>query len=112
MKISIVVPAYNEENYLPATLEKICAGLANVRCDSEMIVIDNESSDKTRLIAENSGAKVFTETKHNIAKVRNTSAIWCVSLAHRLPFVRLSLSSFAAARLLDLPTFRKPTETN
>ena len=74
MKISIVVPAYNEENYLPATLGKIRAGLANVKCDSETIVVDNESSDKTRLIAENFGAKVFTEIERNIAKVRNTGA--------------------------------------
>ena len=74
MKISIVIPAYNEENYLPATLEKIGAALANAGCNSETIVVDNESTDKTQQIAENFGAKVFTETEHNIAKVRNTGA--------------------------------------
>jgi len=74
MKISIVIPAYNEENYLPATLEKIRASLESVECDSETIVVDNESSDKTRLIAERFAAKVFTESEHNIAKVRNTGA--------------------------------------
>ena len=74
MKISIIIPAYNEENYLPATLEKIGAALANADCDSETIVVDNESTDKTKQIAENFGAKVFTETEHNIAKVRNTGA--------------------------------------
>jgi glycosyltransferase involved in cell wall biosynthesis len=74
MKISIVIPAYNEENYLPATLVKIGAALANVGCDSETIVVDNESTDKTRLIAESFGAKFFTETERNIAKVRNTGA--------------------------------------
>ncbi len=74
MKISVVIPAYNEENYLPATLEKIRAGLANADFEAETIVVDNESTDKTRLIAESFGAKVFTETEHNIAKVRNTGA--------------------------------------
>ncbi len=74
MKISVVIPAYNEENYLPATLEKIRAGLENIDCDSETIVVDNESSDKTQLIAKHFGAQVLTETEHNIAKVRNTGA--------------------------------------
>lgn len=74
MKISIVIPAYNEEKYLPATLEKIRDGLANTSCHWEIIVVDNESIDKTRSIAESFGAKVFTEIEHNIAKVRNTGA--------------------------------------
>jgi glycosyltransferase involved in cell wall biosynthesis len=74
MKISIVVPAYNEENYLPATLEKISAGLKNADFEAETIVVDNESIDKTKQIAESFGAKVFTETEHNIARVRNTGA--------------------------------------
>jgi len=74
MKISIVIPAYNEEKCLPATLEKISAALMNVDCATEIIVVDNESTDKTARIAENFGAKVFTEAEHNIARVRNTGA--------------------------------------
>lgn len=74
MKISIVIPAYNEEKCLPATLEKINAALTNVDCATEIIVVDNESTDKTAQIAKNFGAKVFTETEHNIARVRNTGA--------------------------------------
>jgi glycosyltransferase involved in cell wall biosynthesis len=74
MKISIIVPAYNEENYLPATLEKIGAALENYNGDSETIVVDNESADKTAQIARDFGTKVFTEITHNISKVRNTGA--------------------------------------
>ncbi len=74
MKISVIVPAYNEEDYLLATLEKIGAALATVDCDSETIVVDNESTDRTAQIAKNFGAKVFTETERNIARVRNTGA--------------------------------------
>lgn len=74
MKISIVIPAYNEENYLPRTLEKIGLSLKDVECDSETIVVDNESKDQTSQIAQRFGATVFTETTHNIAKVRNTGA--------------------------------------
>lgn len=74
MKISIVTPAYNEEKYLPATLEKIGAAAANCNCDSEVIVVDNQSTDKTAKIAGEFGAKVFSETIRNIARVRNTGA--------------------------------------
>ncbi len=74
MKISIVVPAYNEEKCLPATLEKIGAATANCDCESEVIVVDNESTDKTAQIAKDFGAKVVSEIEHNIAKVRNTGA--------------------------------------
>ena len=74
MKVSIVIPAFNEENYLPATLKNIGAALANAGFESETIVVDNESTDKTKQIAENFGAKVFTESEHNIGKVRNTGA--------------------------------------
>ena len=74
MKVSIVIPAFNEENYLPATLENIGAALANAGFESETIVVDNESTDNTKQIAENFGAKVLTESDHNIGKVRNTGA--------------------------------------
>ena len=74
MKISIVIPAYNEEKCLPATLEKISAALTNLDCVTEVIVVDNESTDKTAQIAKSFGAKVFTEKVHNIATVRNTGA--------------------------------------
>jgi len=74
MTISIVIPAYNEEKCLPATLEKIGVALKNADCDSEIIVVDNQSTDETARIAKSFGAKVFFETEHNIARVRNTGA--------------------------------------
>jgi glycosyltransferase involved in cell wall biosynthesis len=72
MKISVIIPAYNEEKYLPATLERIVQALSLTGGDSEIIVADNGSDDKTREIAESFGAKVVSESVHNIAKVRNT----------------------------------------
>lgn len=71
MKLSIIIPAYNEENYLPATLDAINATLTG---DAEIIVVDNLSTDATRQIAEERGAIVITETERNIGKVRNTGA--------------------------------------
>jgi glycosyltransferase involved in cell wall biosynthesis len=71
MRLSIIVPAYNEEGYLPATLEAIKGTLTG---DAEVIVVDNLSTDATREVAVTRGAKVVTETEHNIGKVRNTGA--------------------------------------
>lgn len=55
MKISIIIPAYNEEKYLPKLLESIKK--QNYR-DYEIIVADADSKDKTREIAEKFGARV------------------------------------------------------
>ncbi len=73
MKLSIVIPAYNEEKYLPETLGSLRAALELVD-DSEIIVADNESTDWTRKIAESHGARVVDEGEHVIGKVRNTGA--------------------------------------
>lgn len=74
MKLSIIIPAYNEELVLPETLERIGKALSVIACPSEIIVVDNDSRDKTKQVAQDFGAKVFSETEHNIGKVRNTGA--------------------------------------
>lgn len=71
--ISIIIPAYNEERYLAATLEAIRAALGAI-AESEIIVADNESTDRTSEIAVRFGAKVVGEREHNIGRVRNTGA--------------------------------------
>jgi len=74
MKISVIIPAYNEERSLPRTLESITGALSLSDCASEIIVVDNESTDGTRQIAERYGATIVGENEHNIAQVRNTGA--------------------------------------
>jgi glycosyltransferase involved in cell wall biosynthesis len=74
MKISVIVPAYNEEQCLPETLERIGRALSIAAHPSEIIVVDNDSQDRTRHIAEEFLAKVVLEKEHNISKVRNTGA--------------------------------------
>ncbi len=71
MRLSIIIPAYNEEDYLPATLDAINAAITR---DAEVIVVDNVSTDGTREIALGRGAKVVAEAERNIGKVRNTGA--------------------------------------
>jgi glycosyltransferase involved in cell wall biosynthesis len=51
MRLSFVIPAYNEENYLPACLESILAQTALIPHPTEIIVVNNASSDRTREIA-------------------------------------------------------------
>jgi len=74
MNISVIIPAYNEENYLPETLAHLGRAAAVVSHHLEIVVVDNESNDGTRGIAESFGAKVFQERERNIGKVRNTGA--------------------------------------
>jgi dolichyl-phosphate beta-glucosyltransferase len=49
--LSIVVPAYNEEKRLGATLEKITAYLDAAGIDAEILVVDDGSKDKTAELA-------------------------------------------------------------
>ncbi|MBA2732255.1 MAG: glycosyltransferase [Acidobacteria bacterium] len=72
--ISVIVPAYNEEKCLPETLKRIRQALSVLTCPSEVIVVDNDSEDGTKQIAESFGAKIFPEKEHNISRVRNTGA--------------------------------------
>ena len=74
MKLSVIVPAYNEERRLPATLGRIGEALAAAARPSEVIVVDNDSRDATARIAEAFGAKVVAEKEHNISRVRNAGA--------------------------------------
>lgn len=51
-ELSIVIPSYNEEPRLPATLEKICDYIRGNRPNTEVIVVDDGSTDRTAAVAE------------------------------------------------------------
>jgi glycosyltransferase involved in cell wall biosynthesis len=52
MRLSFVVPAYNEEAYLPACLESILAQTRSLPAgQAEIIVVNNASTDRTREVA-------------------------------------------------------------
>jgi glycosyltransferase involved in cell wall biosynthesis len=71
MKLSFVIPAFNEEKLLGGTLEALAAGIGEIG-GAEVIVVDNGSTDATREIAAGFGAKIVSENERNIGKVRNT----------------------------------------
>lgn len=77
MKISVVIPAYNEEKLLPTTLASI--RLANAawierQWSVETIVCNNNSTDKTATVAAHAGAKVVFEPINQISRARNSGA--------------------------------------
>ena len=77
LKISIVIPAFNEERLIAETLRHVNAALpAFSRRDweTELIVCDNNSTDGTASLALAEGATVVFEPINQIARARNTGA--------------------------------------
>ena len=73
-RFSILIPARNEENYLPRCLDSIRAAAALFPDQVEIVVALNRCTDHTEEIALKHGAKVVYEDGRNLAKIRNTAA--------------------------------------
>ncbi len=56
-KVCVVIPAFNEEK----SIEKVVNDFINQKYVSDVIVIDNDSTDKTIELAEKSGAKIIKQ---------------------------------------------------
>lgn len=65
MKISVVIPAHNEELFLSRTLKSLKE--QTFKLPFEIIVVDNNSTDKTAKIAQKFGAKVVFEKNQGYA---------------------------------------------
>jgi len=77
VKISIIVPAFNEEKLIGETLRRITVAtgaFAECGWGSELIVCDNNSTDRTAEVAREAGAQVVFEPVNQIARARNTGA--------------------------------------
>ena len=77
MKISLVVPAFNEERLLGKSLAEMKSALTafdQLGWTTELIVCDNNSTDKTPEIARAAGATVVFEPINQIARARNCGA--------------------------------------
>ncbi|HJS20492.1 MAG TPA: dolichyl-phosphate beta-glucosyltransferase [Anaerolineales bacterium] len=64
--LSIVIPAHNEENRLPSTLEQVFHFLEKQSFAHEVIVVENGSTDRTHAIAQE-----FAERHQNLHVIRN-----------------------------------------
>lgn len=78
MRFSVIIPAWNEEAFLPHTLTSITAVMQRLEekgvHQGELIVVDNNSSDSTADIAKQFGALVAFEPVNQIARARNRGA--------------------------------------
>lgn len=106
---SIVIPAYNEEVLLPSTLANLQAAMqAITEWQGEIVVADNNSSDRTGAVAAAAGARVVFEPINQISRARNCGAAaasspWLVFVDAdtRIPveLLRATLETLAAGKV-------------
>ncbi|MEK7583277.1 MAG: glycosyltransferase family A protein [Patescibacteria group bacterium] len=72
MKISYIIPAHNEEAYLPRCLEALTQHIEKFPHDAEIIVVNNASTDHTREVAlAFLGVRVIEEPKLGSSQARH-----------------------------------------
>ncbi len=77
MKISVIVPAFNEEKLIAETLRRIqeaTVSFARLGWQTELVVCDNNSTDHTAELAREAGATVVFEPINQISRARNSGA--------------------------------------
>jgi glycosyltransferase involved in cell wall biosynthesis len=77
MHLSIVIPAFNEARLIAQTLHSVATSVdANAKpgFTSEIIVVDNNSTDNTAELSRQAGAKVVFEPINQIGRARNAGA--------------------------------------
>lgn len=77
MRLSVVIPAFNEERLIECCLHSVAASLAahfKPGFTSEIIVVDNNSTDNTASLARQAGAQVVFEPINQIGRARNAGA--------------------------------------
>ena len=71
MRLSFVIPAYNEEACLPACLASILAQTRTCGVETEVIVVNNASTDRTREVAQTfAGVVVVDEPRKGLTHAR------------------------------------------
>jgi cellulose synthase/poly-beta-1,6-N-acetylglucosamine synthase-like glycosyltransferase len=76
MKLSFVIPAYNEENVIKKCLFSIFKELEGKDYDVEVIVVNNNSTDRTKKIAESfKDVKVVDEMQKGIVFARKAGFV-------------------------------------
>lgn len=101
MHYSLIIPAWNEAEFLPDTLQSVNKAMQRLQASSEhrgeLIVVDNNSTDNTADIAREHGATVVNEPHNQIARARNRGA----TAASGDALVFLDADSQCSARLLE-----------
>jgi glycosyltransferase involved in cell wall biosynthesis len=66
--VSVIIPAYNSEDLIGEAIQSVHAQTLSV---SEIIVVDDGSSDETSKVAENLGAIVIRQPNRGVSAARN-----------------------------------------
>ena len=66
IKLSIVIPVYNEEHYIDAILERVCAVRFQEGVELEYIAVDDHSTDKTWERLQAWEARGFKLKRHEV----------------------------------------------
>jgi glycosyltransferase involved in cell wall biosynthesis len=94
---SVLIPAYNEEVLIGRVIDGVRGSFASLpRLTYEIIVCDNNSTDRTAELAAARGAMVVKEPHNQIARARNTAA----KSARGKWFIFLDADTLLPARLL------------
>lgn len=75
MRVSIIIPTYNEAKNLPLLVEEIFSLLNKTKIDGELIVVDDNSKDGTGAVAEVLKRKYSIKVKHRPQKLGLGSAV-------------------------------------
>ena len=77
MRLSVVIPAFNEARLIERTLQSVTTSIAanqQAGFTSEIIVVDNNSTDNTAELARQAGVPVVFEPINQIGRARNAGA--------------------------------------
>lgn len=70
--LSVIIPARNEEKFLPACLHAIQRAAEKLPCKLEIICVVNRSTDNTETIAKEHGCVVVKNESKNLSSIRNS----------------------------------------
>lgn len=71
---SVIIPAFNEEELLPKTLDSLKQAMLLQTLEGEIVVVNNNCTDATANIASAHGCLVVFEPVNQISRARNTGA--------------------------------------
>ena len=72
MKLSVVIPAFNEEDFIGPCLRSVLREASGYGSDAEVIVINNASTDRTREVAcRYPGVRVVDEPFKGLSRARH-----------------------------------------
>jgi glycosyltransferase involved in cell wall biosynthesis len=77
LKVSIIIPAFNEERLIGETLRQVkeaTVAFSRREWTTEIIVCDNNSTDRTAELSRAEGATVVFESVNQIGRARNSGA--------------------------------------